>query len=95
MPREEATEIEQPCIKIAEAAGWLHRKLDVGPGGKGWLDELFIGPNRKCFFAEFKTVNGSLSEKQKKLIKRLKEYGHRVYVVTSEDEFTEILKLQV
>jgi hypothetical protein len=93
MPREEATTIEQPCVDMAIDAGWLHRKLDVGPGGKGWLDQIFIGPNGRLFFAEFKTTTGGLSPKQEKTVKNLLDYGHKVYIVRSVESFKALLEI--
>ena len=91
MPREEADQIEKPCIELAIAAGWEHRKLDIGPGGKGWLDGLFLGPKGRYFIAEFKTGDGRVSPKQDKKIKRLQALGHPVWVVRSVDFFKTIL----
>lgn len=92
MAREEATEIEQPCVDIAIAAGWMHRKLDVGPGGKGWLDQIFIGPKGKHFFVEFKTLLGGLSPKQLQTMQDLQALGHDCFVVYKKEQFKFLLE---
>jgi hypothetical protein len=92
----ESKEVEKPCVEMAEALGWMCKKLDIGPGGKGWLDQLFLGPNNSHFIVEFKEPfgNGLLSPKQRKRINDLRAMSHDVYIVEDVDRFESILKHQ-
>ncbi len=92
----ESKDVEQPCVDMANKAGWHNRKLDIGPGGKGWLDQLFLGPNGGHFIVEFKSPKGKKSEgrvsdKQHKRIGDLRRLGHDVYICDSVDRFESIL----
>ena len=90
----EAYDVEKPSVELANNHGWMNRKLDVGPGGKGWLDQLFLGDNNSHFIVEFKDEgvgDSGLSPKQIKRINRLRRMGHRVYVCDDYDQFRTIL----
>ena len=84
----EYKDVEKPCINIAVSAGWLHRKLDSGPGGKGWPDGLFMGKNNEHFFVEFKDFDTPVSPKQQRKIESLRELGHAVYIIDNEADFS-------
>lgn len=88
----EYVDIEKPCADIAEAAGWMTRKLDVGPGGKGWPDRLFMGPNNEHFIVEFKRPGEPLKIKQMRKIGRLRALKHTVYVCDSVPHFEVIFE---
>lgn len=87
----EAKDVERPSVQLAEATGWMCRKLDVGRGSKGWLDQLMLGPNGAHFIVEFKDFDGTLSPKQAERIKTLRRRGHTVYVCDNYNVFTSIL----
>lgn len=84
----EYKDVEKPCIDLAVSAGWMHRKLDSGPGGKSWPDAIFMGMHNEHFFAEFKDIDGTLSFKQQRKIENLRELGHAVYVIDNEADFS-------
>lgn len=91
----EAKDVEKPSVDHAEANGWMCRKLDVGPGSKGWLDQLFLGPNGVHFIVEFKSRSGGvLSPKQCEKIKILQRMGHAVYVCDTLEEFKLIFNVE-
>ena len=91
----EAEDVEKPSVDHAEANGWMCRKLDVGPGSKGWLDQLFLGPNNCHFIVEFKDTDcGVVSPKQHKKIKKLRDMGHTVYICDRLSNFIPILKAE-
>lgn len=84
----EAIDVEKPSVEHAEGSGWMCRKLDVGTGSKGWLDQLFLGPNNSHFIVEFKSRSGGkLSPKQRGRIRTLQDMGHTVYVCDSFKDF--------
>lgn len=85
------SDLEAECNKLADAAGYLHRKLDVGPKGKGWIDQAYWGPRGEHFLVEFKTGNHYLSRLQTDKIWRLILMNHDVYVVRSVEEFRGLL----
>jgi len=88
----EETDLEKDCVKLANAAGFMNRKLDVGPGAKGWLDQVFFGYERVTFFVEFKTPDGVASLKQRRTMRELAIRGHNVRVVDNEEYFIKILQ---
>lgn len=88
----EREDIEKPCVEYAESLGWMCRKLDTGVGGKGWLDQLFLGPEGDHFFVEFKQPGKLLSPKQADKRRLLRAMGHRVFICDSIDLFKQILE---
>lgn len=87
----EETRIESECVAYAESLGWMSRKLDVGSGGKGWVDQIFLGPNGQYFFAEFKVSGEKPRGKQEKTIRRLRQLSHNVAVFTSVSQFKDFI----
>ncbi len=59
--------------------------------GTGYPDRMFIGRHGFCFFIEFKTPKGVLSEIQKHRIKFLLERGFDCFVVDNIDKGKEIV----
>lgn len=90
----EAKDVEQPSVALAEASGWMCRKLDVGPGSKGWLDQLMLGPNGAHFIVEFKDFDGPITPKQRDRIKTLRARGHTVHICDRYSEFNFILNME-
>lgn len=88
------SDIEKACVKRANELGYMNRKLDIGPGGKGWLDQLFFGPNGSAFIVEFKMPGEKVSPKQHIRITRLQRMHHRVYVCESYPGFEQILEYE-
>lgn len=96
MYREEAEEIEKPCVEYMLSLGWLYKKMDTGHAAKDWIDALFVGPNAMTIFVEFKKPKnkngkggGKLSPKQTKRLALLAAMGHVTLVIDNVDEFKE------
>lgn len=88
-------ELERDCVDLADMYGYEHRKLDVGPGGKSWIDHAFWGPNGDHFLVEFKIGTNKLGRSGQKgqavRFYRLRELGHAIYEVRALQHFKEIL----
>ena len=87
----EATLVEKPSVEYAESLGWKCRKLDAGPGGRSWPDQLMLGPAGQILIVEFKIAGGALSPKQAKRIKVLAAMGHAVHVIYTFEDFKDLL----
>lgn len=87
----EATLVEKPSVEYAESLGWKCRKLDTGPGGRSWPDQLFLGPRAQILIVEFKIDGGRLLPKQANRIKALEKMGHKVHVIYDFEDFKDLL----
>jgi hypothetical protein len=83
--------LQADCIKKAKEFGVLPYKV-VAIGQRGFPDLLLIFDGGLVAFVELKTPTGTLSPKQKRVIKRLKAQGAHVYVIYDLKEFTELLE---
>ena len=72
--------IEKTVCNLAEADGWLVRKLQW-VARKGAPDRLFAKDGR-VILIEFKSAAGELSELQKREINKLHKAGIEAYVVS-------------
>ncbi len=81
--------IEKPCVKRAEANGWLVRKLKW-VGRRGAPDRVFIQGIRTVF-VEFKDPEGELAELQKREISRMRKAGAEVHVIDRIEDFCMVL----
>lgn len=78
-------EIENRCVGITEAAGWLNVKLDLAK--KSWPDRQFFGPGETSFMVEFKRPKEKPTVKQAQTHADLRALGHKVYVIDSVTDF--------
>ena len=87
-------DIEAKVVKYAKLRGCLVRKMN-GFGFAGWPDRLFLLPEGKTFWIEFKSPTGVLSEGQKSLIAQMRELGHIVYVVNDVEKGKAIVEAEL
>ena len=85
-------DLENDCTQAAKDVGAEHRKLDVGTGSKGWLDHAYWLPDGRHFIVEFKLPGEPLKPKQNKRALRLRDLGHRVYVIDTYENFLMLLE---
>lgn len=71
-------EIEQRVCKYAREKGCLTYKF-TSPARASVPDRMFIAPEGKVFFIEFKRPKGKLTPGQMREITRLREYRIEVY----------------
>ena len=83
--------LEAKCMRLVRASGGQHRKLDVGPGAKGWFDQAVWLPNGRHFLVEFKVGRNRPKGLQKSRIETFNALGFAVYVVCSYEYFERIL----
>ena len=84
-------ELEKDCTQAAIDLGAKHRKLDTGLNSKGQLDHDYWLPKGHHFIVEFKLPGKKPSKLQQRLIERLQELGHSVYVIDNYADFLRIL----
>ena len=89
----EKTDVERPCVELAQAAGFLHYKFDRSGGVKGWPDAGFWGPDGDHFLVEFKKPGGRLSKIQEVYRKRFTTAGFAYYVVDNVEAFRSLMCL--
>lgn len=82
--------LERECVAEVKRRGGLYRKLDVGHGAKGWLDDAVWLPGRH-FVVEFKLPGEAPNSKQVLTIQRLRALGVEVHVITSFAAFVSVL----
>ncbi len=75
-------DIEKAVKKYAESRGWLTRKW-VSPGHSFVPDQIFIRPDGKIIFIEFKQGGKKPSPGQLREHDRLRGHGCLVYVIDS------------
>jgi hypothetical protein len=78
-------DIENKVTKIAKREGWMTRKMN-GLGNRSWPDRLYISPEGRIVWIEFKRPDGALSEGQKALIDDLRLFKQSVFVCYSVEE---------
>jgi len=57
----------------------------------GWPDLLMMTKNGKIFFVETKSINGTLSDDQAKMISELRERRFEVFVVFTFSQFQDVI----
>lgn len=77
------------CNEYLAGTAWIPYKFK-SPNRRGVPDRLFIGPEGRHFFIEFKGENEAIRPEQKRNIRYLIENQHAVYVVRKRDEAVEI-----
>lgn len=75
--------VESDSVGLAVSHDWSHVKLQV----RSWPDHLFLGPEGKTFFVEFKKWGKLPTTKQAAKINACRDMGHRVYVVDNYPYF--------
>lgn len=90
-PRER--DIERACVKLAQRAGVLTRKLVAPPAG--WPDRIFCLPGGRTWWVEFKRPKARLTTLQHARVWELIDAGHDVVVVDDVAFFAEQLKYRL
>lgn len=89
--KQEELELEKRCRAYARRRGWICCKLEKN-GCKGIPDDLFIGPDQRCFLVEFKK-----DEKQKPRREQavwLARFDKISFLIGSFEEFCKALGLR-
>lgn len=82
-------QIEAKCVRWAKARGTKSYKLQ-GPGNRSAPDRLFILPNGRVVFIEFKRPGGRTTALQAEEHLQLTALGHAVRIVDNFETFKEI-----
>lgn len=82
--------IERAVVRRMQKVALRALKLN-GRGMAGWPDRLFIMPDGKSIFIEFKRPGGVVSDNQENVIRRLRSAGHEVYVCYSVEAALAVL----
>ena len=77
-------EIEKAVKRYAESKGWLTRKW-TSPGHSFVPDQIFIRPDGKVIFIEFKRQGQKPTVPQAREHEKLRDHGCLVYVIDSVD----------
>ena len=90
-------QIEDEVIDLAEAAGWIRRKLKYADR-RGAPDRMFYKfwneyQRARVVFIEFKRPGGVISGLQAKEHKLMKERGVEAYIIDNVDEAKVVLGL--
>jgi hypothetical protein len=86
--------LEIKITKKAKELGFLTYKFS-SPANRGVPDKIFISPNGKIFFIEFKSTKGKLSELQKHEIHNLQNHLINTHVVRDFEDGLTILDYYV
>lgn len=71
----EKTHVEGPVVKWCKDRGIMNRKMN-GAGFRSWEDRMFMIPNGKPFFIEFKKPGNPLSALQLKHQQEMRALGY-------------------
>lgn len=77
--------IEGPVVKYAKRLGYEVVKLN-GMGQRALPDRMFLGPEGRVVFIEFKRPGGKPTALQAALHARWKALGHVVHLIDSVEE---------
>lgn len=89
------SDIERPaCKKIKNRLGVLSIKLNP-LGNTGLPDRMFLLPQGKAVFIEFKRPGGRVRSKQKYWIKILRKLGFTALICDGENEAFEAIKKEL
>lgn len=91
----EVAHVENPVIRWCKKNKILNRKMN-GQGNRSWPDRVFILPNGRVFFIEFKAPKKRLEDLQFDKIKALLNLGQDVEVHDDKDRaiFSIIIRMQ-
>ena len=84
-------DLEKNCMDLVLQFGGKHRKMDVGLGSKGQLDQHVWLPNGTQFDVEFKIDEANLSKLQHDKVTWLLLHKFLVFVVYDELQFRAVL----
>lgn len=76
--------LEKRFVKKIKENGGIAYKFS-SPGCVGVPDRLVLMPGGKTFFIELKTMTGRLSVSQERQIKKIRSFGHMVYIVRPDN----------
>jgi hypothetical protein len=84
-------EIENHVVKFAKRNKCMVRKMN-GTGFRAWPDRLFIMPNGKQCWIEFKAPGKGATPAQTELHQWLASLQQLVYVINNREQGTELIK---
>lgn len=73
-------DLENAAVRYSHQRGVLTRKMN-GLGFRGWPDRLFLLPNERVEWVEFKLPGEEPTLVQLKVHRMLRKRGHRVHVI--------------
>ena len=85
--------LERRCVAYAKDRGWRSKKM-VAAFDNHWPDRLFVGPRgagTPILFIEFKRQGQKATEIQERVLRDLRERGQVALVVTSFEQFKDII----
>lgn len=82
-------DIEDEADALAESLGWWCLKLEKIE--RSLPDKLYLGPGGQRFIVEWKRPGEKPRKQQAARIKRLRDMGHHVYVLTTISAFRSVL----
>jgi hypothetical protein len=89
------TALEKACCRYAKKVcpAGENKKLDTkGPFGRtGWPDREFVFPGSDIWFVEFKMPGEEPTEKQWRVIRKLRKLGAEVHVCDNYEAFAKII----
>lgn len=91
--KQRESRLEAWCVRYATTRGALVFKLRPPP--RGVPDRIFILPNGKVLWIEFKSPKGKVSGPQAAVITALRVLGQVVEVVRDRDGFTNLYPAMV
>lgn len=86
-------DIERKLQRKVKAAGGVCLKF-ISPGNSGVPDRLILFDRGRIAFAELKRPGEKPRPLQLVQIRKLRDLGFRVYVISSEEEIAELVKEQ-
>ncbi len=81
--------LEHACVQHAFANDYVSIKLDKA--ARSWPDRLFLGPNSQMFLVEFKRPGFRPRKQQQIRHEQLARLGHPVSVITTVQDFADLL----
>jgi len=88
------SEIEKKVCDYAKTLGGIAYKF-VSPARRSVPDRLFVMPGGISFFVEFKTPTGKLTTGQEREIRRLRDQGQFVYIISDVELGKTIIDLEM
>ena len=85
--------LQKKILKFCRDNNILCVKVD-STSSRGWPDLTCLLPNGVVLFVELKIATGVLSPLQKRMISKINQNKGKSYVVRSEKEFIEIVRLE-
>ena len=84
--------LEKACTSLVTKLGGVYRKLDVGPGAKGWCDLAIWLPGGKHLLVELKVGANVMSRFQEHRAEEFSRVGFTVWEIRSLEQFVKLLR---